>query len=296
VLYFHTALQLPDTLVVVELAALAVRPDGSQHALGRGFAVLELFTNRPEAPAADVPRRLTLHHGSPRGLLHPLLKNAVHHANLLKAIEGAHLDCVIKSHPVMLSVMHLLPENVLVSGHENIPGLAVSPTGDALLRPQLLKMLPYSLSRLSVSLQPSLEKFENHLLQLINDDCHNTNQAGPDDTLRTFIIQERRLHVGVHNGWCFLEKPQVVVLEPLTSTGRARTDGSPKRSTLPKDSLALTSLHQVLGLRSSLDLKLTNHKALAIVFQLEYVFFAPIGRETTVREMQHTHTHTLSQP
>lgn len=51
--------------------------------------------------------------------------------------------------------------------------------GDALLRPQLLKMLPFSLDRLTISLQPSLEKFESQLLQLINADWHNTVRLGP---------------------------------------------------------------------------------------------------------------------
>lgn len=50
--------------------------------------------------------------------------------------------------------------------------------GDALLRPQLLKMLPFTLNRLTISLQPSLEKFESQLLQLINADCHNTVSPG----------------------------------------------------------------------------------------------------------------------
>ncbi|TKS77236.1 Nephrocystin-4 [Collichthys lucidus] len=143
--------------------------------------------------------------------------------------------------------------------------------GDALLRPQMLKMLPFTLNRLTISLQPSLEKFESQLLQLINDDCHNTKQPGPEGTQRTVAIQERRLHVGVHNGWCFLDKPQVVVLEPLASGAKG---------TLTKDSLTTSSLPQMLGLRSSLELRLTNHRALAIVFQLEFVFSAPIGRET----------------
>lgn len=48
------------------------------------------------------------------------------------------------------------------------------PPGDALLRPQVLKTLPFTLNRLTVSLQPSLEKFESQLLQLINADCCNT--------------------------------------------------------------------------------------------------------------------------
>ncbi|TKS77237.1 Nephrocystin-4 [Collichthys lucidus] len=57
VLYFHTSLRLPSTVVVLELVSLSPRPDGSQHALGRGFTLLELFTNRPEAQAADGDRR-----------------------------------------------------------------------------------------------------------------------------------------------------------------------------------------------------------------------------------------------
>ncbi|XP_040008385.1 nephrocystin-4 isoform X2 [Xiphias gladius] len=280
VLYFHTSLRLPSVVVVLELVSFSPKPDGTQQALGRGFTVLELFTNRPEAQAADADRRLDLRHGSPRTLLHPLLKDTDDYSGLLKTIDGAHLDCVVKIHPALVSMMHLFPENVLVSRDENIPGLAASPTGDALLRPQLLKMLPFTLNRLTVSLQPSLEKFESQLLQLINADCHNTKQPGPEDTLRTVVIQERRLHVGVHNGWCFLDKPQVVVLEPLASGARGRADSLSKRSTLVKDSSATSSLPQILGLRSSVELKMTNHQALAIVFQLEYVFSAPIGRET----------------
>ncbi|KAM4562311.1 nephrocystin-4 [Odontesthes bonariensis] len=280
VLYFHTSLLLPSTLLVLELVSLLPKPDGSHQALGRGFTVLELFTNRPEGPATDGDRRLNLCHGSPRGLLHPLLKDIADYSVLLKVIDGAHLDCVVKRHPPLLSAMHLLPENVLVSGVDNIPGLAASPTGDALLRPQLLKMTPYSLNRLTISLQPSLEKFESLLLQLINADCHNTKQPGSEETQRTVVIQERRLHVGVHNGWCFLDKPQVVVLEPLALGVRGRADSTSKKSTLVKDSSAASSLSQMLGLRSSLELRLANHQALAIVFQLEYVFSAPIGRET----------------
>ncbi|KAM8864014.1 nephrocystin-4 isoform 2-T2 [Spinachia spinachia] len=280
VLYFHTSLRLPGTVVVLELVSLSPRPDGSRQALGRGFAVLELFTNRPEAQAANGDRRLILHHGSPRSLIHPLAKATVDYSSLLTTIDGAHLDCAIKNHQALVSAMHLLPENVLISGKENIPGLAPSPTGDALLKPRLLKMLPFTLHRLTISLQPSLEKFESQLLQLINEDCHNTKQQGPEATLRTVVIQERRLRVGVHNGWSFLDKPQVVVLEPVAAGSRGRANGASKHSTPVKDRSATSTLPHMLGLRGSLELKLTNHHALAIVFQLEWVFSAPMGRET----------------
>ncbi|XP_068161997.1 LOW QUALITY PROTEIN: nephrocystin-4 [Antennarius striatus] len=282
VLYFHTSLRLPSTVVVLELVSLSPRPDGSHHALGQGFTLLELFTNRPEAQAAVGDRRLNLHYGSPRSLLHPLLKDAVDYNSLLVANDGSCLDCAIKKHPALVSMMHLLPENVLLSGDENIPGLAASPTGDALVRPQLLRMTPFTLKGLTISLQPSLEAFESQLHQLVNTDCHNTKQLQPEDALRTVVIQERRLHVGVHNGWCFLDKPQVVVLEPLASGARGRADSSSKQSTLVKDSLTTSNLPQKLGLRSSLELNLTNHRAFAIIFQLEFVFSAPIGQEMTL--------------
>ncbi|XP_047228161.1 nephrocystin-4-like isoform X4 [Girardinichthys multiradiatus] len=280
VLYLHTSLLLPSTLVVVELVSLSPKPDGSHLALGRGFTILELFTNRPEGQSTDGDRRLNLHHGSPRGLLHPSLKDQVDYGNLLKVIDGAHLDCQVKTHPSLKSAMHLLPENALVCGEDTIPGLISSPTGDVLLRPQLLKTTPFTLDRLTISLQPSLEKFESLLLQLINADCQNTKQPEPEDAQRTVVIQERRLHVGVHNGLCFLDKPQVVVLEPVASGVRGRADSTSKKSILVKDSSATSPRPQMLGLRSSLEIKLANNQALAIVFQLEYVFSAPIGRET----------------
>ncbi|XP_034027801.1 nephrocystin-4 [Thalassophryne amazonica] len=276
VLYFHTSLRLPSTVVILELVALSNLPDGSQQALGRGFTVLDLFTNRPDIQAADEDRRLKLHHGTPRSLLHPLLRDRDQYHTLLKIIDGTHLECLVKKHPAMVSLMHLLPENVFVSGDQNIPGLAVCPSGDSLLRPRLLQMLPLTLNRLTVWLQPSLDSFERQLLQLINADCLNTKQSGPEGTLRTVVIQERRLHVGVHNGWCFLEKPQVVVLEPLAPRARDGASGTSKS----KDSSALSPVPQMLGLRSNLELKLINHRALAVVFQLEYVFSAPIGRDT----------------
>ena len=65
--------------------------------------------------------------------------------------------------------------------------------------------------------------------------AHAQKQPGPEGAQKTVVIQERRLHVGVHNGWCFLDKPQVVVLETLGSGVRRRADSASKRSMLVKD-------------------------------------------------------------
>lgn len=44
-------------------------------------------------------------------------------------IEGAHIQCSLRPHPALERVMHLLPQNMLVSGAETIPGV-VPPTED----------------------------------------------------------------------------------------------------------------------------------------------------------------------
>lgn len=54
--------------------------------------------------------------------------------------------------------------------------------------------------------------------------------SGPESSA-VVVIQERRLHVGVHNGWGFLERPQVVVLETTEATDCSRG----RKGTLTRD-------------------------------------------------------------
>ncbi|KAJ8016670.1 hypothetical protein DPEC_G00009660 [Dallia pectoralis] len=267
VVYFHTALCLPSVVAVVELVVLQARADGSQHELGCGFAILHPFSSRTETQASEGDRRLCFYHGTPRALLHPLLGDCIEQNKLLVPIVGTHLVCSLKAHPALDPVVHLLPQNMLVSGDENIPGIRPSPTGDCLFKPHMEKSLTCSLDRLSISLEPSLEKFDSQLLQLINMDCQNTKHWGPEGSAG-MVIQERRLHVGVHNGWGFLERPQVVVLETAEAT--SQQDTTTKDNFFPSQSLAL---------RSSLELQVPSHPAVGIVLQLEYVFCARLGSD-----------------
>ncbi|XP_034151686.1 nephrocystin-4 isoform X2 [Esox lucius] len=267
VLYFHTSLCLPSVVAVAELVVLQARADGSQRELGCGFAVLHLFSSRTESQTSEEDKRLCFYHGTPRALLHPLLRDCITQNKLLVPIIETHLVCRLKPHPALAPVIHLFPQNMLVSGDENIPGIRPSPTGDSLFKPHMVKSLTCFLDRLSISLHPSLEKFESQLLQLINMDCHNTKHWGPEGS-SSVVIQERRLHVGAHNGWGFLERPQVVVLETAEVTSQ--------QGTLTKDNFCPS---QSLALRSSLELKLPSHQAVGIVLQLEYVFSAPLGND-----------------
>jgi len=77
-------------------------------------------------------KSLPVCHAMDVNIHHEFVMSLFTDSGLLKVIDGAHLDCVVKKHPSLLSAIHLLPENVLVSGVDNIPGLAASPTGDFL--------------------------------------------------------------------------------------------------------------------------------------------------------------------
>lgn len=79
-------------------------------------------------------------------------------------------------------------------------------------------------------------------------------QPGSDAALRAVVIQESRLHVGVHNGWCFLDKPQVVILEPLVSGPRGRADSTSKQS---KDRWARVSMSTLEILINRVNVELT---------------------------------------
>ncbi|KAK7883996.1 hypothetical protein WMY93_027119 [Mugilogobius chulae] len=218
-LYFHTTLRIPEVLLVLELVELSQRADSSHQARGRGFTLLRLFGSTATPAASEGSHRLNLHHGSPRSLLQPCLKNTAQYDQVLRPVEGAHLDLTVKSHSALASALHLFPENVLLCGDDEVPGLVDSPSGGALLKPKLLPSLTVTLSDLSLSLRPSVESFENQLLQRVNADCLNTEEVH-SDTVNTLKV-----------GQCWFKETflwrltqlQVLAQVPLTLSPKMRS-------------------------------------------------------------------------
>ncbi|XP_065102916.1 nephrocystin-4 isoform X2 [Paramisgurnus dabryanus] len=274
VVYFHTSLCLSSVVAVVELVFLSTRPDGSQNAVGSGFGLLQLFTGHVDTIISQGEGRLSLFNGTPRALLHPALKDPLQMNAMLSVMEGCQLLYKIQPHPTLTPIMHLLPPNILVSGHDSIPGVAPPVDGtDALRKPRLLKSFSCVLEGVRVALFPSVEVFESDLLQLLNRDCQNTNRGAEG---RSVVVQERRLLVGVHNGWGWVEKPQVLVLEREAVGSRA----AGARGAGAGDSIRQTSMEKIndrLSLRGSVALKMMRHSAFSIVFQLQYVFSCPMA-------------------
>ncbi|KAM7100294.1 nephrocystin-4 isoform 3-T5 [Molossus nigricans] len=172
-LYFHTSLSHPHIVAVVEVVAGGRRRNGALQALSCGFGILRLFSNKPESPcSASQDKRLRLYHGTPRALLHPLMQDPLEQNKLLTVIESCSLQYTLRPHPALEPAFHLLPENLLVSGLQPVPGLLPAPgdSGDALRKPRLQKSVTWYLDDVFFTLYPSLEKFEEELLELLVSD------------------------------------------------------------------------------------------------------------------------------
>uniref|UniRef100_K7F997 Nephrocystin 4 n=1 Tax=Pelodiscus sinensis TaxID=13735 RepID=K7F997_PELSI len=283
-LYFHTSLNHPSIVAVVEVVAAAKTREGTHQDLTCGFGILHLFNSRSEpTDMATTDRGLKLYHGTPRALLHPLLQDPIEQNKYMTVVENTHLQYTLRRHPPLEATYHLFPENTLVSGLEKIPGLLPThgETNDFFRKPHLMKSVTWHVDKLSIHLYPSLEKFEEELLDSLKCDHFKKDSSVVDGS--GVVIQERRLHVGVHNGFCFVQAPQVVVVVPQAEVARGRSASvHRKRGPSAKPSV----VGQALVLRSRIRLtEMVRHPAFAIVFQLEYVFWAPSGVERKVLSM-----------
>uniref|UniRef100_A0A8D0Q9N4 Nephrocystin-4 n=1 Tax=Sus scrofa TaxID=9823 RepID=A0A8D0Q9N4_PIG len=277
-LYFHTSLNHPNIVAVLEVVTEGRTRDGTLQTLSCGFGILRIFSNKLESPtAASQDKRLRLYHGSPRALLHPLLQDPVEKNKHMALIESCSLQYTLRPHPLLEPVFHLLPENLLVSGLQQVPGLlpAHGEAGDALRKPHLQKSLLCHLDDLFFTLYPSLEKFEEELLELLVSD--HVREAGSPLDGSALEILERRLCVGVHNGLGFVQRPQVMVLVPEMDVALTRSASFSRKV---GSSSKASSGNQALVLRSRLRLpEMVRHPAFAIVFQLEYAFNSPPGAD-----------------
>ncbi|XP_077007620.1 nephrocystin-4 isoform X4 [Tamandua tetradactyla] len=275
-LYFHTSLSHPDVVAVVEVVTEGQRQDGGLQALSCGFGILRIFSTKPESPlSASQDKRLRLFHGTPRALLHPLLQEPLEQNRHMTLLESCSLQYTLQPHLPLGPARHLLPENLLVSGLQQIPGLlpARGETGDILRKPRLQKPVTCYLDDVFFILYPSLEKFEEELLELLVSD--RVREGSSPWAGCALEVLERRLRVGVHNGLGFVQKPHVVGLVPEAEVAPTHSASFSRKA---GSSLKASSGSQALVFRSRLRLpEMVSHPAFAVIFQLEYVLSSPSG-------------------
>ncbi|XP_018081599.1 nephrocystin-4-like isoform X2 [Xenopus laevis] len=275
-IYFYTTLIDPSIMAVIEVVALSKKQGGSKQQLSCGFGIMSLFSHQLEDDSSIQSGRLKLYYGTPRSLLHPTLKDPNELNQHMTLIENTSIQYSVRPHKVLPTVAHLFPENVLVSGSETIPGIMPScdDSGDALKKPHVQKTVICYLDQICLFLYPTLEKFEEELTMLVNSDWLPKDDGNINGG--SVSIQERRLHIGVHNGWVFVQKPQIVVVVPEAEMMRGHSTTSLKKKNIAQQKLSSTV--QALVLRSRIRLpEMVNHHGFALVFLLEYVFSIPNG-------------------
>eukprot|EP00057_Strongylocentrotus_purpuratus_P013383 XP_011667857.1 PREDICTED: nephrocystin-4-like [Strongylocentrotus purpuratus] len=83
--------------------------------------------------------------------------------------------------------------------------------GDSLRKPKPVKKVSCTIDKLQVTLHPNVERFEEELCKLINSDRILREEVTSDKGV--VQVAERRLHVGIHNGWGYVDSPQIMMLD-----------------------------------------------------------------------------------
>ncbi|XP_022085519.1 nephrocystin-4-like isoform X2 [Acanthaster planci] len=283
--YFHTSLADQNIVLVVEVVRVTTSRGGEVQLMACGWGILRLFhqgdfSDTSHSTPAPV-KRLDLLHGSPRALF--FVGDDIEGNKKLTVISDCQVCYTIRTHRYMDKIMHLVPENVLLSGHERVPGVAVvdpKEGGDSLRRPRPLKRVSASINNISIVVYPTFDEFEEELCQQLNSDRLAMEQVQSDKC--NVVVLERRLQIGVHNGWGYVGKPQVILLDTADSLTRGHSRGSMKRSKgRPlSTSGSSESLGSALLVKNRITLsQLVEDPAVVIVFLLEYIVSLPASTQ-----------------
>ncbi|CAF0840751.1 unnamed protein product [Brachionus calyciflorus] len=272
--YFSTALKDEHILIVVEIVAQTKdsRPKSC------GWTCFRPFSNERES------KRLGFYSGTPRALL--FIDEPFERCQYLKEINGLYLNYSLTQKTKLSNLKNFIPENVFIGRMEPIGGIFNdSSIKTSLEKPRLVPQLSVIIDELYVNLHPNVIKFESEFCNLIAQDKSAWDNIKIEPSM--IAITERRLKIGVHNGWRFVHEPYVVELsiddpksDKLASQYLNNKRLSLKTSLKPKTSetdLTNTSNATRLVMRNSVVLDQVFEDPLcSIVFLIEYVLNIPI--------------------
>ncbi|XP_041378583.1 nephrocystin-4-like [Gigantopelta aegis] len=304
-IYLHTSIASTSVVVVVEVIAI-VQEGHQQKRLSCGWGIIRPFKQDAELTDTAYEQKLPIHkseiyYGTPRALF--FMDDPIESNRLLRPITDCQLAYTISTHKALFQIFHLLPENVIVGSRDVIPGIVnnYEDGTDKLHRPKLLRQVPCVINGLVLHLQPNVEKFEDELNELLRDDRANRENT-LTDTTQTSIV-ERRLQVGVHNGWGYVEKPQTVHLDTQCA-GQSESRKPPASPTMRRSGkIAMTHKRQGstgssitvtnLLLKNRVQInELLEDPMIAVVFTLEYVIGEPLSAQARKMSLSLARSHT----
>ncbi|CAG9538867.1 unnamed protein product [Cercopithifilaria johnstoni] len=153
-------------------------------------------------------RRLPLYPGSPKALF--FMDSEVEMTDLLGKINIG-VEICLQTHQEMYNVLDYIPDWYIFDQWEDIPGLRRSKS--QAIHPEALKSRTSILRKINVSFGMDVYKFEQVLLHLMNNDrLYRANRSPADINIKMMEVLERRITIGMHNGLCYVEKPQCLHL------------------------------------------------------------------------------------
>ncbi|XP_033763320.1 nephrocystin-4-like isoform X4 [Pecten maximus] len=286
--YFHTSLSNASIAGIVEVVATVREDNGKQKKFSCGWGLIHIFKSNEDLPdfgrASSLPvQKVQMYYGTPRALL--FMEEPIESNPDLKPIPDCMLSYTLGTHKALLDVMNLIPENVIIGSNDMVPGLQESqtPGKDQLKKPKTMRKVACQLEHVNIQLHPTVDKFEEELSELLHKDRVERDGRGTSGTQVTIV--ERRLLVGVHNGWGFLDKQQIFHLDlhadkskslkPTASPSVRRSKKFQQSSQKSDDSgMAFLTMQNKIQLGELLE-----DPMVAITFTLEYVIGEPLSEE-----------------
>uniref|UniRef100_A0A1I7VUK3 Transcription initiation factor TFIID subunit 2 n=1 Tax=Loa loa TaxID=7209 RepID=A0A1I7VUK3_LOALO len=212
--------------------------------------------------------RLPLYPGSPKALF--FMASEVEMAELSRRANIG-LEICLQTYQKMYDVLDFIPEWYMFDQWEDIPGLQTSYDDESQAAlPEALKGRTFLLSEINLSFGMDVYKFEQILLHLMNNDrLYRANRSPADINVKMMEVLERRITIGVHNGLCYVEKPQCLHLSStenqICSTSKMRRNKLTTKSNLTSQSRSLFMNGSVILNRMIAD------PHFAITFSLDYL-------------------------
>ncbi len=122
-------------------------------------------------------------------------------------ISGSSITCSFSEKPKLTSYIQFIPENVLIGRFDPIGSIRGQ---NPLEKPAILPQVSIIIDELFVYLNPNVGRFESEFCRLVAEDKSLWDKLEIEPSMIT--ITERRLKVGVHNGWKYVHEPYVVQL------------------------------------------------------------------------------------
>ena len=131
-------------------------------------------------------------------------------------VKSASIHYKLTEREKLSNFKQFIPENVLIGRHEAIG--AIRNTGRYVLeKPFLLPQIPIIIDNLYVYLNPNVAMFESEFCRLVAEDKSMWDKLEIESSM--ISITERRLKIGVHNGWKFVHEPYIVQLTSNENSG-----------------------------------------------------------------------------